>query len=433
MSGRVLLLQGPMGPFFRRLAEELRAEGHQVFKINFNGGDAVFYPDASAVPYTGSLGEWPRFFTHFVRKHRIDRVFLFGDCRPYHVAAAAIARLEGVAVFVFEEGYLRPDYITIEPGGVNGKSELPQDPEVYQLQPGQAPEQLRLPGGTFLRMAWFAVVYVVASWLWRWRFPHYRHHRTLNPFVEALRWTMAGGKKLYRRFADRPLYKRLCLTQRGKFFLVPLQVHSDAQVTHYSRFEAVEEFIEEVVRSFAERAPTDTWLVLKHHPLDRAYRNYRPFIRSLAQRYGLDRRLFYLHEAWLPNLLRYARGVVTINSTVGLSAIHHGTPVKALGIAIYDMPGLTSQRALDDFWSAPGEVDYPLYQRFRQYLITHVLGVGSFYRRLNSGAGATGIVWPLGSISAASDPDRAAVLPTALPGAVASANSPSAMVPERLS
>ncbi|MCY1461495.1 hypothetical protein D9M71_791590 [compost metagenome] len=36
---RVLLLQGPNGPFFTRLREVLLAKGCQITKVNFNGGD----------------------------------------------------------------------------------------------------------------------------------------------------------------------------------------------------------------------------------------------------------------------------------------------------------------------------------------------------------------------------------------------------------
>src|SRR5256885_7950024 len=41
---KVLLLQGPVGPFFRRLAKLLRAAGAEGHKGNFNGGDRLFFP-----------------------------------------------------------------------------------------------------------------------------------------------------------------------------------------------------------------------------------------------------------------------------------------------------------------------------------------------------------------------------------------------------
>ena len=39
---RVLLLQGPVGPFFALLAQDLREAGAEVFKVNFNAGDCLF-------------------------------------------------------------------------------------------------------------------------------------------------------------------------------------------------------------------------------------------------------------------------------------------------------------------------------------------------------------------------------------------------------
>ena len=57
---RVLLLQSPVGPFFWRLARDLRWAGAQVCKINFNGGDLLFYP-FGAINFTGSQDEWPEF------------------------------------------------------------------------------------------------------------------------------------------------------------------------------------------------------------------------------------------------------------------------------------------------------------------------------------------------------------------------------------
>lgn len=49
----VLLLQGPVGPFFSRLAHDLELAGASVHKVNFNAGDSLFYggvPFLSTVP-----------------------------------------------------------------------------------------------------------------------------------------------------------------------------------------------------------------------------------------------------------------------------------------------------------------------------------------------------------------------------------------------
>ncbi|MDN5870456.1 MAG: capsular biosynthesis protein [Nitrococcus sp.] len=349
----------------------------------------------------------------FIARHEIDRVFLFGDCRTYHRRAMKIARELGVAVFVFEEGYVRPDYVTLEPGGVNGHSALSREPSDYAT-PGLVQQDVPQPaGGVFWRIARYAVRYYLAAWWLRRAFPHYEHHRPLNPFSEGLCWVRSAVRKLYYSCADYPRARRLCETRYGGYYLVPLQMHCDAQVSHHSRYASIEEFIAEVIDSFAQHAPAGTELVFKHHPMDRGYHDYARLIADLAGQHRVGGRVFYLHEGHLPTLLYGACGTVTINSTVGLSSICHRTPVKVMGYAVYDIPGLTCEKSLDGFWQAPGEVDHGLYRRFRQHLVDNVLGNGSFYRRVRDDRGATGIEWPLGSLSAVSDPARAGVLANA--------------------
>ena len=176
---------------------------------------------------------------------------------------------------------------------------------------------------------------------------------------------------------------------------MPLQVFNDAQIRVHAPFAGVEDFIETTVRSFAARAPDDTLLVFKHHPMDRGYRDYSRLIRKLAHELQLGHRLQYIHDQHLPTLLDHARGVVVVNSTVGLSALFHAAPTKVCGRALYDMPGLTYQGSLDDFWSeAPRHKPDPaLYRRFRSHLVAATQLNGSFYRPLPGLESASGVVW----------------------------------------
>src|SRR3978361_1805772 len=83
---RILLLQGPLGPFFSRLASDLEKAGATVWKINFNGGDWLFAPKRS-IPFRGRPDQWPAFFESVLDERNIDTVLLFGDCRPVHRVA----------------------------------------------------------------------------------------------------------------------------------------------------------------------------------------------------------------------------------------------------------------------------------------------------------------------------------------------------------
>ena len=55
----VLLLQGLMGRVFRRLGQELIKSGHKVYKVNFNGGDRLFWRLPGGIEYRKPLDEWP--------------------------------------------------------------------------------------------------------------------------------------------------------------------------------------------------------------------------------------------------------------------------------------------------------------------------------------------------------------------------------------
>ena len=175
---RVLLLQGPVGPFFARLADDLRAVGAEVHKVNFNAGDWFFYR-RGAMNYRGTMDAWPTWFEAQLRRLDIDVVFLFGDCRPMHQAAHRVATALGVEVGVFEEGYVRPDYITLERSGVNGYSRLPRVAQAYSAP--AASEQEALPvGNSYWYMVRCGFWYFTIGWLGTPFFPDYVHHRPLT-------------------------------------------------------------------------------------------------------------------------------------------------------------------------------------------------------------------------------------------------------------
>ncbi len=77
--------------------------------------------------------------------------------------------------------------------------------------------------------------------------------------------------------------------------------------------------------------------------------------------------------------MRGARGVVTLNSTVGLIALDLGRPLVCLGKAIFDRPGLTFQDGLDDFWSKATMPDKELFADFRRRLLKRSMINGDYY------------------------------------------------------
>jgi capsular polysaccharide export protein len=74
-------------------------------------------------------------------------------------------------------------------------------------------------------------------------------------------------------------------------------------------------------------------------------------VHELANDLGVADRLVYLVEGNTPQLVKNASGGVVVNSTVGIRAIQHQIPLIVLGRALYNLPQLCFQGALDDFWT----------------------------------------------------------------------------------
>lgn len=372
---RILLLQGKMGTFFCRFATFLMAQGKYVHKINFNAGDAFFYCHRQAMDnYRGKLADFERFLSILIQQHQIDAIVCFNDCRPYHLIAKAVCEQLGISFFVFEEGYLRPDYITLEEHGINGYSRINTE-LIHTLQ--NANDQPKYTANRFWRMCVASIIYYLMVFLWQWRYPYYRHYRGLNIFQEMVAWIRYPIRKWLWYYPDKQLQTKL--VAQGNFYLVGLQVHNDSQITHHSDYADVKDFIVEVLTSFAKHAPKNTAIVFKHHPLDRGHRNYRSLIKRLAKNLGVSDRVFYGCDMHLPSLIKASIGMVTVNSTTGLQSIYHQKPTKVMGRALYDIKGLTDQKPLDEFWVNPTAPNRAFYLKFREYLIEQTQLNGSFY------------------------------------------------------
>ena len=404
---RVLMLQGPVGPFFARFATDLNLVGAVVFKVNFNGGDWLFSKSASfarVFNFTDELAAWPAYFSNLLTRLNIDTVFLFGDCRPIHVAAMSVIQKRGLHVGVFEEGYIRPDYITLERDGVNNNSSLPSNPAFYLAQPKRQLASSESLGRTYGQATkWGGLYFAAASLMW-FRFRRYQHHRRLG-FADFPFWMHSYWRKFVYRWSERHVLPKLVAEDSGNFFLVSLQTRGDAQMSVHSGFKSVDQFIEVTMASFAQHAPKDSLLAIKHHPLDRGYSDYTRLIQRLTQKNQLEGRCHYIHDQHLPTLLQHASGVVVVNSTVGLSAVGEGVPVKVCGESIYDIDGLTFQGSLDNFWKNAllAVPNAALYQAFKTYLITHTQHQGSFYKRLPSVFYQSGVMWTDHGFSATHD------------------------------
>ncbi|MFV8781653.1 capsule biosynthesis protein [Microbulbifer sp. SA54] len=383
MSG-VLFLQGPLGPFFARCARHYSALGVKTHKINFNGGDRFYAWADELVDYSAGPAGWPEYLYGYIRQNDIGTVVVYGDCRYYHREARAVCEDLGVRFWAFEEGYLRPDFVTLESGGVNANSPLDWSRKAIDgYRPHNRKTEVQV-GQTFWQRAQFAILYYLATRLARRQFPYYRHHRTRNWLQEAGCWVLSFYRKGLYRFTQRKYTESLTRKHSGEYFIYPLQTADDFQIRAHSDYRSIEDSIRQVVASFAANAASHELLVIKHHPMDRGFCHYGRLIRALAREHRVAGRVVYCHDLHLPTLLDHAKGVVTINSTVGISALLHRVPTVTLGRALYDLPELTHQGSLDTFWQQPAPVNPALFKAFRTYLYEKTQLDGSFYKSVET-------------------------------------------------
>jgi len=353
MNRSFLFLQGVASPFFAELGKALLDQGHQVLKINFCGGDWFYSGGLSTLNYRNGNDGLADYLTHIFSKHAVTDIVLFGDTRPVHLDAIRLANKQNIHVHVFEEGYLRPGWITLEQGGVNAHSSLSKDPQWYQqfARTLKAPGTFYNTGKQLTPRAIHDMRYHLGSFFLKPLFPHYRTHRPDTPLTEYIGWI----KRFPRIFLFQKKQAQQQITsllQRNKpFYVLPLQLNADAQIKRHSTITSISDFMQGSISSFTRHAPEDSLLVIKNHPLDTGLVDYPGVITQAIKQNNLDpMRVVYLETGDLNALLDQASGTVLVNSTVGLSSIQACCPTIALGTAIYDMPGLTYQGKLDTFW-----------------------------------------------------------------------------------
>ncbi|MES2684946.1 MAG: capsular biosynthesis protein [Pseudomonadota bacterium] len=349
-------------------------------RINFNSGDGLFWSLPGGLDYTGTQDEWPDFLAGQLSAWGITDLILFGDCRPLHALAIRLARLRGIAVHVFEEGYLRPDFITLESGGVNGHSSLPRDARAYRQAAAQLPAVTASTPvqASFARRAVDDVFYNLGIALGGWRFPRYQSHRPWSAFAEyGVGVRRLPMKALTRRETER----RARAIEQGQrpYFVFPLQIDADTQIRFHAAPGGMKAAIARVMQSFAAHAAPEALLVITEHPLDYGPVDFASVVASLAAAQGLGERVVFLRGGSPAALVNAARGLVTVNSTIGISALAAGIPVVTLGTAIYNLPGLTHQPHIDQFWAAPQPPDAALFDAFRRVVAARTQINGGFY------------------------------------------------------
>ena len=378
-----LFLQGPHGPFFWRLAQLLQKSGADVWRVGFNAGDAAFWSDKrSYIPFTDALSHWPERFDSIVAEKGITDVVLYGDMREIHAQAVKIAREKGLTVHIFEEGYLRPFWVTYERDGSNGNSRL-MNIDLAEMQTALAstdPESPLPPAhwGDMRQHVFYGALYHWFVMFANGKYPAFQPHRSLNVRQEfalhILRLLKIPRHAIQRRIETRRI-------RRGGFpyHLCLLQLEHDSSFRDHSPFSTMGEFMELVVENFALGAPKHHHLVFKAHPLEDGRVPVRKIAMQLGQKYGVADRIHFVRGGKLAKLLNETRSVVTVNSTAGQQALWRGIPLKIFGKAVYDKPEFISDLSLRQFFEGATRPDMMAYRDYRRFLLETSQIAGGFY------------------------------------------------------
>ncbi|WP_321379484.1 capsular biosynthesis protein [Rhizobium sp.] len=380
VSRRVLFLQGPTSAFWRELAVALEHKGHSTFKIHVALGDQLWWFRRGGICYRGRFSRWRTFLKDFLTRNKITEVLYYADRQPYHVVAQEVCAQLGVNAIAIENGYLRPDWITFERDGMGVFSHFPSSPiEIQALAKNcRTPDlETRYRHG-FAWEIFNEIMYHGFNYLYRPLFPFFKSGRYYDLFAENFSGLYDLLGKTKRQAQAEALVGHLVSSEK-LFFVVALQLQADKQIKDNSPFHHLAEMIDLVTASFAAYAESEAILVFKQHPHDNGRENWPDRVSAGAARHGVGDRVFCIDGGDLYGMLRAAKGCITVNSTVGLHALRVNCPMKVLGIAIYDIPGLTHQDSLDTFWQTPAAVDTELCNDFIKFLAATIQIKGSFY------------------------------------------------------
>jgi capsular polysaccharide export protein len=377
-SRHFLFVAAPFGPFSRRLGAALRAAGARCHRVILNAGDLMDWGGRHGVVYRGGLEGWPAWIGAYLRRERVTDLIVYGDSNPYCVAAMHSARCAGLKIHVLEQGYFRPNWITLERDGVNGSSSLPRDPDFFRQMARLLHDEPHVEMGRIAQPAvWRIFSYHFWAYVGSLAFPRFRFAYQDPPLRQGLGHVRRYLSQRLEQRRTAAVLKDLAASD-APTFLALLQRPGDSQLVKHSSVKSVAGFIRMVTTSFARHAPPEARLVFKCHPLDPGLEDHRGAIQRLAREFGLEGRVFYVDGGHLPSMVEKAAGVISVNSTAGLVGIEQNRPTIVVGAATYDLAGMTHQGGLKTFWRGPQPPDLALFQSYRRVVMAQTQINGAY-------------------------------------------------------
>jgi capsular polysaccharide export protein len=324
---RVLLLQGPVGPFFAELQVALSVAGVQTRRVVFNAGDKLFASRCSCAYFTGTLSEWEAWLRFELTQNTPDAIVLFGSNRPLHKVARLLAELYRIDVLSLEEGYLRSGFVSCELGGNNEHSPmanwLPERLPAREMG-DMAPDAAAQPSSFATMSMWAAAYYLVRDLASK---PSEEHlfHRTRERIAPlSLSWGIHLLRRSAARFTEFPT--RRALRRSQGYLLIPLQVSSDSQLQVAARGWSTSRLIDASLMAI-RAVPHTPLVVFKLHPLERGSAAIKRLILRRAVEIGVERhRIRILHSGRMGELTKQSGGLV--------GDLHQVVPFDCVPVAV---------------------------------------------------------------------------------------------------
>ena len=389
----VLLLQGPVGPFFQRLQAKLESQDVNTFRVLFNAGDRLFSQNKNCESFSGNLDEWESWLEHKLIELSTNYIVLFGSMRPIHQVARKLGDKLGITIISLEEGYLRSGYISCELGGNNQHSTLLNWNNTFALNQ-DAPKPLPITS-SFKTMCVLGALYYIWRDLFSSSTEQQLYHRSAKGTAHSTpawcyNFFARGAAMLTEMKSRQSLYRG----RKGEYILVPLQTTEDAQMTSAARGWSNHKLVKQVILALSQTHNSQK-IAFKLHPLDIHAQKTKSLIKRISKAQGVSNRVIILRSGPMSKLTATSSGMIVINSTCGFSALHHQKPLLVLGDAIYRDPSIAtvgdSEKSIAEFLKIRTAKNFDTVKDFLTSVKTNALLPGDFYSWLGSGTGASAI------------------------------------------
>lgn len=312
------------------------------------------------------MAKYISFLREYIKNKKINLVLMLNDLRWQHALSIEICKELDIKYIVFEQGYFRPNTITMDFKGVNANSSLCninlKDIKYTKKEIRSYRLIFYKKYQTILKFSLFIFLNKIGKLC------------NLNVECQNKQYSFVS---YFKNFISKNFIrnKKDDYNLPDKFIYVPLQVNTDTQILIHSDFCDMQEFIDVVENSFYSfNKKNDIKLVFNIHPMEKGTHKYKfddkTIISNAPTRILIQKSLF----------------VITINSTVGLESLIEHKNLIVLGNAFYKLKEicicsdkLNLKNDIKKLICKDAHINFKLVDSFLDYIKYEYLVNGNFY------------------------------------------------------